>query len=119
MAYIFAKKSPISQSTKNKLNLGGMNTAGLKGATTGTYTEDSSCKCLPPVLREAASEMIDFELLKNPIMLLLCISNLTGMMGFYIPFMFLKDLAEAQGVDSTSSSYLVPIIGITNTVGKC
>lgn len=62
--------------------------------------------------------MIDLELLKDSVMLLLCISNLLGMMGFYIPFVFLKDLAHTHGTDPSDSRYLVPIIGVTNTVGE-
>lgn len=62
--------------------------------------------------------MIDLELLKDPIMLILCLSNLLGMMGFYIPFMFLKDLSNAMELDPTQAGLLVPIIGVTNTVGR-
>ncbi|KHJ77792.1 hypothetical protein OESDEN_22588 [Oesophagostomum dentatum] len=51
-------------------------------------------------------------------MMLLCISNLLGMMGFYIPFVFLKDLAHSHGIEPADSRYLVPIIGVTNTVGR-
>ena len=76
------------------------------------------CKWIPLPIRNAFSEMIDLELLKDPVMLLLCISNLLGMMGFYIPFVFLKDLAHSHGIEPADSRYLVPIIGVTNTVGK-
>ncbi|KHJ92325.1 hypothetical protein OESDEN_07785 [Oesophagostomum dentatum] len=62
--------------------------------------------------------MIDLELLKDSVMMLLCISNLLGMMGFYIPFVFLKDLAHSHGIEPADSRYLVPIIGVTNTVGR-
>ncbi|CAB3410252.1 unnamed protein product [Caenorhabditis bovis] len=82
------------------------------------YADDLPCKCLPLAARIAFSEMIDVSLLKDPIMLLLCVSNLLGMMGFYIPFMFLKDLSESMKLDQDLAKYLVPIIGITNTVGR-
>ena len=51
-------------------------------------------------------------------MMLLCISNLLGMMGFYIPFMYLKSLALGFKVDPDQAKLLVPIIGITNTCGE-
>ena len=51
-------------------------------------------------------------------MFLLCISNLLGMMGFYIPVVFLKDLALFKGVPEDQAMYLVPIIGVTNTAGE-
>ncbi|CAD6185095.1 unnamed protein product [Caenorhabditis auriculariae] len=82
------------------------------------FYDNGRCRWIPLAIRNAFSEMIDFELLKDPVMLLLCISNLLGMMGFYIPFVFLKDLANENKVDPASSRYLVPIIGVTNTVGR-
>lgn len=82
------------------------------------FVDDGCCKCLPLSVRNAFSEMIDLELLKDPIMLILCLSNLLGMMGFYIPFMFLKDLSESMQLDPSQAKFLVPIIGVTNTVGR-
>lgn len=76
------------------------------------------CKWIPLPIRNAFHEMIDLELLKDSVMLLLCVSNLLGMMGFYIPFVFLKDLAHTHGVTASDSRYLVPVIGITNTFGR-
>ncbi|ULT82264.1 hypothetical protein L3Y34_011911 [Caenorhabditis briggsae] len=82
------------------------------------FVDDGCCKILPLSIRNAFSEMIDLELLKDPIMLILCLSNLLGMMGFYIPFMFLKDLSESMKLDPSQAKFLVPIIGVTNTVGR-
>ncbi|PIC18249.1 hypothetical protein B9Z55_024209 [Caenorhabditis nigoni] len=82
------------------------------------FVDDGCCKFLPLSIRNAFSEMIDLELLKDPIMLILCLSNLLGMMGFYIPFMFLKDLSESMKLDPSQAKFLVPIIGVTNTVGR-
>uniref|UniRef100_A0A1I8ECU9 Major facilitator superfamily (MFS) profile domain-containing protein n=1 Tax=Wuchereria bancrofti TaxID=6293 RepID=A0A1I8ECU9_WUCBA len=55
------------------------------------------CECIPVRIRNVLSEMIDISLLKEPAMFLLCISNLCGMLGFYVPFMFLIDMAVAKG----------------------
>uniref|UniRef100_A0A8R1HY62 MFS_4 domain-containing protein n=1 Tax=Caenorhabditis japonica TaxID=281687 RepID=A0A8R1HY62_CAEJA len=82
------------------------------------FVDDGCCKILPLSIRNAFSEMIDLELLRDPIMLILCLSNLLGMMGFYIPFMFLKDLSNSMALDPSQAKYLVPIIGVTNTVGR-
>ncbi|GMT36940.1 hypothetical protein PFISCL1PPCAC_28237, partial [Pristionchus fissidentatus] len=82
------------------------------------FYDDSKCKWIPLSIRNAFSEMIDLELLKDPVMMLLCISNILGMMGFYIPFMFLKDLALANEMDKDLAGYLIPIIGVFNTGGR-
>ncbi|GMT05721.1 hypothetical protein PENTCL1PPCAC_27895 [Pristionchus entomophagus] len=82
------------------------------------FYDDSKCKWIPLSIRTAFSDMIDLELLKDPVMMLLCISNVLGMMGFYIPFMFLKDLAVADQMDESLAGYLIPIIGVFNTGGR-
>ncbi|EPB80874.1 hypothetical protein ANCCEY_00076 [Ancylostoma ceylanicum] len=81
------------------------------------FYDSGRCKWIPLAIRNAFSEMIDLELLKDSVMMLLCVSNLLGMMGFYIPFVFLKDLAHTHGTDPSDSRYLVPVIGVTNTAG--
>lgn len=65
----------------------------------------------------ALSGMVDISLLKEPAMFLLCISNLCGMLGFYVPFMFLIDMAVAKGHTKGSGSLLLSVIGVTNTIG--
>uniref|UniRef100_A0A0R3S5T5 MFS domain-containing protein n=1 Tax=Elaeophora elaphi TaxID=1147741 RepID=A0A0R3S5T5_9BILA len=75
-------------------------------------------KWIPIRIRNILGEMIDISLLKEPAMFLLCISNLCGMLGFYVPFMFLIDMAVAKGHTKGSGSLLLSVIGITNTVGR-
>ncbi|VDM61796.1 unnamed protein product [Angiostrongylus costaricensis] len=82
------------------------------------FYDNGFCRWIPLAIRSAFFEMIDLELLRDSVMLLLCVSNLLGMMGFYIPFVFLKDLARTHGIESNASRYLVPIIGVTNTIGR-
>ncbi|CAI5455978.1 unnamed protein product [Caenorhabditis angaria] len=103
--------------------LGGSHLGGANGVVEeedyiDDYVDDGKCQWIPLSIRNAFAQMIDLELLKDPVMILLCISNLLGMMGFYIPFMFLKDLATEMELDSNKASLLVPIIGVTNTVGR-
>ncbi|KAJ1368771.1 hypothetical protein KIN20_030048 [Parelaphostrongylus tenuis] len=82
------------------------------------FYDNRMCRWIPLAIRSAFFEMIDLELLKDSVMILLCASNFLGMMGFYIPFVFLKDLAHTRGVESSDSRYLVPVIGVTNTIGR-
>ena len=60
------------------------------------------CPCLelPESFKEALGTMMDMSLLKNPVFLLICISNVFGMAGLYIPFFYLVD-AAVQKVSTT------------------
>ncbi|TMS37077.1 hypothetical protein L596_004090 [Steinernema carpocapsae] len=82
------------------------------------FIDDSKCKCVPFIIRNAFSEMIDLNLLKEPIMMLLTISNILGMLGFYVPFMFIISMAVEKGVGASDAALLLSIIGITNTFGR-
>ncbi|XP_015610387.1 monocarboxylate transporter 3 isoform X3 [Cephus cinctus] len=76
------------------------------------------CLVLPESFKEALATMMDMSLLKNPVFLLIGISNVFGMAGLYVPFVYLVDAAEGDGIDKSSASFLLSIIGITNTVGR-
>jgi MFS family permease len=69
-------------------------------------------------MRNALSEMIDLKLLREPVMLLLCLSNVLGMLGFYVPFVFIIDLAMARNSTASQATLLLSLIGITNTFGR-
>jgi hypothetical protein len=59
----------------------------------------SSCPCFgsgPGAFKSALEQMMDLSLLKNPVFLFIAISNVFGMLGFYIPFVFLIDAATNQ-----------------------
>jgi len=67
----------------------------------------------------ALKEMMNFSLLKDPLFLLVGISNVFGMMGFYTPFVYLPDMAEQyEGITKDSASFLISVIGISNTLGR-
>ncbi|XP_018576658.1 monocarboxylate transporter 14 isoform X2 [Anoplophora glabripennis] len=69
-------------------------------------------------IRKAKDENPYVELLKDPVFMLIAISNLFGMAGLYVPFVYLVDCAVADGIDANSASFLLSIIGITNTIGR-
>ena len=48
---------------------------------------------LPDSFKEALATMMDVSLLKNPVFLLIGISNVFGMAGLYVPFVYLLDAA--------------------------
>lgn len=52
------------------------------------------CLVLPESFKSALSTMLDVSLLKNPVFIIICISNMFGMAGLYIPFAYLVDAAK-------------------------
>lgn len=61
------------------------------------------CFVLPDSFTEALATMMDVSLLKNPVFLLIGISNVFGMAGLYIPFFYLVDAA----VDKVSYQFFM------------
>ncbi|XP_046387673.1 uncharacterized protein LOC124157184 isoform X2 [Ischnura elegans] len=78
------------------------------------------CPCLPlpEAFKSALGSMLDMSLLSDPVFLLIGLSNVFGMLGLYVPFVYLVDAAKQTGVESGTASFLLSIIGITNTVGR-
>jgi len=58
------------------------------------------------------------RLLTNAPFMLLTFSNFFATQGLYIPYMFIPSLAKARGIDDVSASFLLSIVGITNTIGR-
>lgn len=58
-------------------------------------TEYDLCPCLviPESFKSALATMMDFSLLKDPVFMLIGISNVFGMAGLYVPFVYLVDAA--------------------------
>lgn len=54
------------------------------------------CLTLPEAFKSALNDMMDFSLLKDPVFLLIGISNVFGMAGLYVPFVYLVDAAKEQ-----------------------
>lgn len=65
-------------------------------------------------------KMVDVDLIKNPIVLMLCLSNFLCNVAFYTPFVYLPMYAESLnlGITSNQTSFLLSIIGITNTLAR-
>ncbi len=63
-----------------------------------------------PILT-AVKEMVNFELMINPIFLLVGTSNIFGMLGFYVPFVYLPNMAQLRGIAVEDANFLLSIIG--------
>lgn len=78
------------------------------------------CGCIPcsRETKDTFQEMMDFSLLKDPIFLIFTFSNFCTSIGFNIPYIYLPPQSEMLGLSNQSSSYLLAVIGIANTVGR-
>ncbi|KAK7869034.1 hypothetical protein R5R35_002982 [Gryllus longicercus] len=76
------------------------------------------CCTFSEAFKSTLASMMDVSLLKDPVFMLISISNFFGMMGLYVPFVYLVDCAIKAGIDPGMASYLLSAIGITNTVGR-
>ncbi|CAD5222569.1 unnamed protein product [Bursaphelenchus xylophilus] len=82
------------------------------------FQDDSKFKWIPYAIRNSFNEMIDVNLLMEPVMMLMCVSNIIGMLGFYVPLVFIIDLAQTRGATVSEGTALLSVIGVTNTVGR-
>ncbi|KAL4228580.1 hypothetical protein ACF0H5_011630 [Mactra antiquata] len=76
------------------------------------------CSCLPKPVVDILSEMLDVSLLTNMSFMCICLGNIFAMIGFYVPYVFIVDRAMMAGIDKTNASFLLSVIGITNTIGR-
>uniref|UniRef100_T1IHA6 Major facilitator superfamily (MFS) profile domain-containing protein n=1 Tax=Strigamia maritima TaxID=126957 RepID=T1IHA6_STRMM len=63
-------------------------------------------------------EMLNLNLLKSPTFVTICIAGFLTFMGFFVPFIYISDYAISTGRTKVEASYLISVIGITNTVGR-
>lgn len=69
-------------------------------------------------LTRVLKEMVDIQLLKNPKFLLILLSNCFGFLALYIPYMYLPGMMVNKGLSMEKASFIVSIIGISNTIGR-
>lgn len=83
-------------------------------------SEYDICPCLklPESFKSALATMMDVSLLKDPVFMMIGISNVFGMAGLYVPFVYLSDMARQMGHEKGQAAFLLSIIGITNTFGR-
>lgn len=82
-------------------------------------SKKSRFRCCPAEIRDALVEMTDFSLLMNPIFLMFAISNFLTSIGFNVPYVYTKDrVADMKIASDEDASYLLSIIGISNTIGR-
>ncbi|CAK1585250.1 unnamed protein product [Parnassius mnemosyne] len=82
--------------------------------------EDESGKCslCPEAVRRALATMLDVSLFRSPTFIILAVSGFFTMLGFFVPYMYVKQRAEANGLSKGSSVMLVSAIGVANIIGR-
>lgn len=79
---------------------------------------DEKLEITRPLL-SALKEMTDFaSFMCNPIFLALAISNILGFLALYIPYVYLPHMMTKQGIESSNASFVISLIGVTNTLGR-
>lgn len=76
------------------------------------------CLVLPESFKNAIGAMMDVSLLRDPVFMMIAISNIFGMAGLYVPFVYLVDAAVLDGIEESKATFLISIIGITNTFAR-
>merc|ERR1719445_2407111 len=70
-------------------------------------------------IKAVLKEMVNLKVLFNPLFFLIGISNAVGMIGFYTPFVYLPSMAaQYDSISVPDASFLVSVIGISNTLGR-
>ncbi|XP_034253113.1 uncharacterized protein LOC117652365 isoform X2 [Thrips palmi] len=77
-----------------------------------------TCSLCPEAVRRTLYTMLDLSLLRSPTFIMLAFSGFFTMMGFYVPFGYLKERAVENGWEPTSAVWLVPSIGVSNTLAR-
>ena len=62
-------------------------------------------------MADILAEMLDLAVLRNKGMIVLCLANIIGMLGFYVTIVYSANRAKLQGVDSESAALLLSIMG--------
>jgi hypothetical protein len=73
------------------------------------------CLSLPESFKSTLAAMMDLTLLKDPVFMLISISNFFGMMGLYVPFVYLVDSATLV-VCNHLSNFMLHQLELYNTL---
>lgn len=76
------------------------------------------CKLCPEAVKRILATMLDVSLFKSPTFNILAISGFFTMLGFFVPYMYLTERAQINGMDKDTAVFLVSAIGIANIVGR-
>lgn len=64
------------------------------------------------------NKIVNKQLVKSVPFRLIWIGNLFEVMGVYCPYVYLPMLATSFGISASNASFLISVVGITNTIGR-
>ncbi|RZF40010.1 hypothetical protein LSTR_LSTR002413 [Laodelphax striatellus] len=82
------------------------------------FAEIFSCCTLPDSMKSVLASTLDMSLLKDPVFMMVGVSSVFGMAGLFIPFFFLVDAAQKDGMPQGEAASLLSVIGMTNIVAR-
>ncbi|XP_017768067.1 PREDICTED: monocarboxylate transporter 12 [Nicrophorus vespilloides] len=63
-------------------------------------------------------DMLNLNLLKDPIFIVFSISNFLTSIGFNVPYVYIVSRAKSMGISSQQAGLILAVIGIANTIGR-
>jgi cyanate permease len=75
---------------------------------------DARCCCCCGCRSSCCSEIIDVSFFKRPEFCIICFSILMFCFGYHVPYAYTPERARQYGVDASSASFLVSIMGMAN-----
>lgn len=69
-------------------------------------------------ITSALKLLFDFELMHSPTFHVLAISGFLTLTCFFVPFMFISAMSQANGIEPEKAKYLLSILGGVNVIGR-
>ncbi|XP_064083559.1 monocarboxylate transporter 12-like isoform X1 [Macrobrachium nipponense] len=88
--------------------------------TAAVVEETKVCGCVPcsRETHDAMTNLMDWGLLTDGIFILFALSNFCTSIGFNAPYIFIVDRAITHDIPESQASFLLAVVGISNTVSR-
>ncbi|KOB58187.1 Uncharacterized protein OBRU01_25396, partial [Operophtera brumata] len=80
--------------------------------------QPGKCRFCPEAVKRTLATMLDVSLFKSPTFVILALSGMFTMLGFFVPFIYCQGRGDKNGMSTTAAKWLVPSIGVANIVGR-
>lgn len=80
--------------------------------------QPGKCRFCPEAVKRTLATMLDVSLFRSPTFVLLALSGMFTMLGFFVPFIYLEQRGIFNGMSKLTAEWLVPAIGVANVIGR-